>query len=60
MIVTVRHLKHGVFTMTVTGAKHRPDFTTVFDTMNGVWTAARGVGEAEQDRRVQDGKGWGK
>ena len=59
MIVTVSVLPGAkVFTMSVIGAHHRHDFDQEYNTMDAVWTAARKVGEAEQDWTVNNSKGW--
>ena len=58
MRVTVSHQKPGVFFLEVRGAQHRPDYVECFETMDTVWTAARKIGEAEQDYRIKHGKGW--
>ena len=46
------------FLMTVTGANHCHDFDQRFDTMDGSWTAARLVSEAERDWLTREGTGW--
>lgn len=51
MLVSVRHPKPDVFVLSVTGAMHCPDSVVKYDTMDGVWSAAREISETEADLR---------
>ena len=52
--------KEGAFVMSVRGYKGEAvGFSRRFDTMEGVWHAARKVGQEHCDWRTRESKGWG-